>query len=761
MKRYIIPLSEAVGRNRKFVGHKAASLASMINAGIRVPAGICLTSRAYDIFLEQTGLDKRVIFELNRKRFEDMRWEEIWDAALRIRNMFATAVMPRRLRAGILDAVAELAAGQPVAIRSASLAEDGAGASFAGLHESFVNISDPERVIQCVQLVWASLWSDAALLYRRELGLDVQNSAMTVVVQRMICGEVSGVGFCVNPADERQAVIESVYGLNQGLVDGDVEPDRYFIDRATGVILSRSAAEHTRTLQPVTDGVRIKENLSDCGISLDDESVGEVYAAMRTLEELFGSPQDVEWTFLADTLYILQSRPVVLPKEGERAWYLTLHRSLDNLQQLEKRIEGEILPGMEADAGEMAQVDLKALASDAFADELERRKNIYQSWHDVYWDECIPFAHGVRLFATVYNDRICPDDPYEFIDVVLPATMKCLERNSRIQQAAVYYHENPQSIDQNGSVTDSGFCKEIELIINELHLHSGGTENYDQDMRLVVNLIRQMAGGDLSGDNPGGSGRSAKEEAFTSSFAEEDQAYAGELIRLARKSYQLRDDDNLYLGLVEKMLAQALHEAARRLGTRYDSHKNSLNPEELLCALRLPGYILPQKAAAEIHAERQTVNARQLRGQPAGKGMARGRARVISSTQEIASLQRGEILVCDAIDPTMTFCIPLVSAIVERRGGMLIHGAIIAREYGIPCVTGIPQATEFIRTGDDITVDGFMGLVINHTRTEGGGGDSLRSVSCRICRRPASGTMADKCRMLGVNLSLTPVKHPA
>ena len=72
-------------------------------------------------------------------------------------------------------------------------------------------------------------------------------------------------------------------------------------------------------------------------------------------------------------------------------------------------------------------------------------------------------------------------------------------------------------------------------------------------------------------------------------------------------------------------------------------------------------------------------------------------------------------MVCDAIDPIMTFVIPLVAAIVERRGGMLIHGAKIAREYGLPCVTGIPQATEFIKTGDDITVDGYFGLVINHT----------------------------------------------
>ena len=66
---------------------------------------------------------------------------------------------------------------------------------------------------------------------------------------------------------------------------------------------------------------------------------------------------------------------------------------------------------------------------------------------------------------------------------------------------------------------------------------------------------------------------------------------------------------------------------------------------------------------------------------------------------------------CDAVDPNITFVVPLAAAVVERRGGMLIHGAIIAREYGLPCITGIPDATTLIETGDQITVDGCLGIV--------------------------------------------------
>jgi pyruvate,water dikinase len=106
------------------------------------------------------------------------------------------------------------------------------------------------------------------------------------------------------------------------------------------------------------------------------------------------------------------------------------------------------------------------------------------------------------------------------------------------------------------------------------------------------------------------------------------------------------------------------------------------------------------------------VKARQLIGQPAGPGIARGKARGILDPSDLFEFKAGEILVCDAVDPNMTFVVPLSAGIVERRGGMLIHGAIIAREYGLPCVTGIPDACSLIKTGDEITVDGYLGIVV-------------------------------------------------
>ncbi|HSG29175.1 MAG TPA: PEP/pyruvate-binding domain-containing protein, partial [Candidatus Krumholzibacterium sp.] len=358
MSDLVIPLKDSSGDNRIDAGNKAAALASIMEQGIPVPDGICLTRYAYDLFVQETGVADMIMVELGRKRFEEMRWEEMWDASLRIRNMFAKAEMPEMLRLEIEREAISRFGDRPVAVRSSSLAEDSAGASFAGLHESLINVAGSEDIMESIKLVWASLWSDAALLYRDELGLDMRTSAMAVIIQEMVFGEVSGVGFCVDPNDPGRGVIESVYGLNKGLVDGDIEPDRFFIDRETGRVASSSAALHDRKVERAEKGVRIVDMEDGDTMTLDESMASDIFALMLRLEASLGVPQDVEWTVREGRIFILQSRPITVRDESDRGWYMSLRRSLDNLEKLGRRIEEEILPGMDAEAAAMASVDL-------------------------------------------------------------------------------------------------------------------------------------------------------------------------------------------------------------------------------------------------------------------------------------------------------------------------------------------------------------------------------------------------------------------
>ncbi|MEJ2025410.1 MAG: PEP/pyruvate-binding domain-containing protein, partial [Deltaproteobacteria bacterium] len=237
-------------------------------------------------------------------------------------------------------------------MRSSAPGEDDVQSSFAGLHESFVNITGGDAVLKHIRMVWASLWSDAALLYRQEIGLDVEQSAMAVVVQETVVGDRSGVAFTKSPNDEDQGVVEAVHGLNQGLVDGTIEPDRWIIDRYHERILEHRAPERKYWMIPGSNGVRLtglpgeKTDLPP----LSTEEVDSVFHAARKTEALFKAPQDVEWTYEGGSLVLLQSRPITTLRsakpEDERVWYLSLHRSFDNLKKLRQKIEKELIPRM-------------------------------------------------------------------------------------------------------------------------------------------------------------------------------------------------------------------------------------------------------------------------------------------------------------------------------------------------------------------------------------------------------------------------------
>jgi phosphoenolpyruvate synthase/pyruvate phosphate dikinase len=175
-----------------------------------------------------------------------MRWEEIWDASLRIRNYFLHASIPDEIASQITEVVEQNFFEKPMAVRSSASDEDASHTSFAGLHESYLNIRGGEQVLEHIKKLWASLWNDRALLYRQEPGLDVSSSAMAVVVQEMITGESSGIVFSQHPEHASQMIIESVYGLNQGLVDGEVEPDRWILTRKDGAIVSYSPPSTNR-----------------------------------------------------------------------------------------------------------------------------------------------------------------------------------------------------------------------------------------------------------------------------------------------------------------------------------------------------------------------------------------------------------------------------------------------------------------------------------------------------------------------------------
>jgi phosphoenolpyruvate synthase/pyruvate phosphate dikinase len=734
VKATVKPLQKVTSRDRARFGGKCSALAGLAGKGFRVPDAVCIDSSLYRDFVTQTGLVRKIHFELHRKRFEEMRWEEIWDAALRIRNMFATTEIPAAVRDSITPVIESAFGETPVAVRSSAAMEDSAETSFAGLHESYVNIAGTASILEHIKLVWASLWSDKALLYRQELGLDVEASVMSVVVQELVAGDASGVVFSHDPLDASRSVIEAVYGLNQALVDGTVEPDRWLLDRETGAVISHHAAERSRKMVTDPGGVRLiaLEGQARGTPPLQEDDITKILEVALKAAEIFGRPQDVEWTIRAGEVYLLQSRPITAgAKNGEdkRTWYLTLTRSFENLKALRERIEGEIIPGMEADATSMAEIDPDRLSDEELAAEIKRRGKIHGKWLKAYSEECIPFAHGMRLFGQVYNDVVKPEDPYQFMDLLSAASTIGLERNRMLDKMASVVRDD-ESLARDlaaGALPEQG--SRFQILLEDYLARFGGlavigspdkpgSDPGSMTTRLVLEFARRPA----LDDTGRRSHRDMLQKTFLESFPEDRRGFATELLDLARASYKWRDDDNIYLAGIEAQLSRALDAGRARRGRTPELAVASLE-EEIMAKTAAPSGLIPRTTRTfRIGSKGELpsrIRARQLTGQPAGPGLATGKARVIG-TENLFDFKAGEVLVCDAIEPEITFIVPLAAGIVERRGGMLIHGAIIAREYGIPCVTGVPDAARLISTGDTVTVDGYLGIVILESAASAG-----------------------------------------
>ena len=713
----VIDLDAAEATDPGLAGGKGAALAVLARHGLTVPPTLCLTTRAYELFVDAASLRPVIRQELGRKNFADMRWEEIWDTALRIRNRFLRAAVPQQVE----DELAERLAGEfvsgPLAVRSSAPGEDAEGASFAGLHDSFVGVRGPIQVLDAVRSVWASLWTDRALLYRRELGIDPDSSSMAVVIQRLVQGEVSGIAFGAHPTQPQLAAVEAVHGLNQGLVDGTIEPDHWAIDATTGVIIEHRPPSSRRRLVLTDDGPRTEEP-EGLPTPLDEDQIHEVIGAVGAASALFGSPQDVEWTIARGRLVLLQSRPVTTGAadgNDKRAWYLSLTRSLDNLRGLRRRVEDELLPAMDREADDIARRRLDELDNHELAAEIEQRRATHDRWVDVYWRDFIPFAHGIRLFGQFYNEALRPDDPHEFMTLLAGTPMLSLQRNRRLAKLAAQIRTQPElrSSLEDGTVDHPPFSADLEAFLDDFGDAVYANRSCFADCRGLVRFLLVMAASPPVAEAYVTDDVERLAENFLASVPAERRLMAEEILDVGRSSYQIRDDDNIHLARHKALVIAAVDEGRRRLADAPPDDGRMADPDQVIAALRHPNLVVeppPEPTSLETEG-RLRPQPRQLVGQPAGPGVATGPARLVTGVDDLFDIRAGEVLVCDAVEPNMTFVVPMVSAVVERRGGMLIHGAIIAREYGLPCVTGVPDATARIETGDRLTVDGYLGIV--------------------------------------------------
>ncbi len=293
------------------VGGKGASLARLAWLGVPVPISFLVTTEAYRAFLATNGIAEWVVATAQSARPDDPA--ALAAASEAIRARFASGAMPPEVAPALSRVYADL--GRPaVAVRSSATAEDLPELSFAGQHETYLNVVDEEALLKAVRDCWSSLWTARAIGYRARNNIAQSEVEMAVVVQQMVASEASGVLFTANPVTGKrnEVVIDATLGLGEALVAGQVEPDHYVVEMPAGRIVEKKLGAKAVAIRPQAGGgtTRVPESGRETTQALPAEVIVEMARLAERIAALYGSPQDVEWAWADGRLWVLQARPI-------------------------------------------------------------------------------------------------------------------------------------------------------------------------------------------------------------------------------------------------------------------------------------------------------------------------------------------------------------------------------------------------------------------------------------------------------------------
>jgi len=330
------------------VGGKGANLGEMVKAGFPVPGGFAVTIHAYDDFIKDNNLEGKINEILKGTDVNDPN--QLQDASGRIKALVRRGHIPKEVINDVTKAYNKLSGkfGKVlVAVRSSATAEDLPEASFAGQQATYLNIKGHSNLLEAVRNCWASLFTSRAIFYREQNKIVHKNVKISVIVQKMIQSEVSGVMFSIDPVtnEKDRVVIEAVWGLGELIVQGAVVPDRYTVQKDTFTLLSKQISDQNiqlKMVKGVTKEYDVPKKL--LGVQkITDEEVSKLAKYAQDLQKHYYFPQDIEWAKEGNDLYILQTRPVTTIKTKTKK---------ENIETEDYKVsEAPILQGASASPG--------------------------------------------------------------------------------------------------------------------------------------------------------------------------------------------------------------------------------------------------------------------------------------------------------------------------------------------------------------------------------------------------------------------------
>jgi rifampicin phosphotransferase len=833
---YVLDLHEIDRTQVGVAGGKGANLGELSRIeGIRVPAGFCVTTDAFrHVMAEASSIDD-LLEGLSRLRPDDQA--EIHALCAELRQTVEELPIPDDVATAITSALSRFGEHATYAVRSSATAEDLPTASFAGQHDTYLNVAGPHAILQHVSRCWASLFTVRAVTYRLRNGVDQRSVQMAVVVQQMVSPQASGILFTADPitGNRRVVSVEASFGLGEALVSGLVNADVYKV--RDGEIVAATKRQD----RPV----------------LTEPEVVRLARLGRQIEAHFGRPQDIEWCLADDAFQIVQTRPITtlfpIPAaaDDEHHVYLSVgHQQMMTDAAPPLAISVRQLTGAATfhEAGGRLFVDVsRALASpagragllgmagksdpltgDALQTIIDRgfipslpdatpgRAPASGAPAPIATDPAIVAELIARGHASIANlkreiETKSGPDLFDFILADMQELKRLLMDPQSHQaimagmEAAWWLNDHleewlgeknaadtlAQSVPNNITsqmglelldVADAirphpavvAFLQQVdhEDFLNELPALAGGQEARNAiqawldryGMRcvgeiditrprwserpttlvpLILGNIRNFepGAGELRFEQGREAARKKEEELLERLLASPDgdrkarevkgmidrlRTFAGyreypkyfmvnryyvyklalmeEADRLVQANVLRDREDSFFLTF------QELHDAVRT--HEVDYHRIHERKDAFRTYQRLtPPRVLTSDGESVTGAyRRDDLPAGALAGLSVSAGTVEGRARVIFDLAT-ADLEPGDILVTPYTDPSWTPLFVAIRGLVTEVGGLMTHGAVIAREYGLPAIVGVESATRLIRDGQRIRVHGTEGYV--------------------------------------------------
>jgi pyruvate,water dikinase len=328
--QYILWFEECNKSMLPLTGGKNANLGELVNAGIPVPPGFAVTSRAFEQFMKQTKLwadVKKLLADIASPK----EIKKVVRAGKAIRLAILNTPIPKKIQKEIIAAYKILCeeckvVNLPVAVRSSATAEDLEDASFAGQQDTYLWIWGDDQVIEATHRCWASLFTDRAIIYRMKVGFPQDEVLISVGIQKMVNSRSAGVMFTLDPVtgDESKITIEANFGFGESIVQGMVSPD-YFIIQKNSMTISQSIIGEkeeqfvSKDCGTIVVPVPLNQQKIPC---ISAREVHEIAKMGINIEKHYKAPQDIEWAIdedllFPDNIFSTQSRPITATGKKE------------------------------------------------------------------------------------------------------------------------------------------------------------------------------------------------------------------------------------------------------------------------------------------------------------------------------------------------------------------------------------------------------------------------------------------------------------